>query len=62
MNLEDNIVYQKKYQKTEFNNSKICYLSNIYKCCKCRKNNYIISNQLYQICLFCGMPNKNKIK
>lgn len=60
MNLEDKIIYQKNYQKTDFNHSKICQLNKIYKCCKCRKNNYMIDNRPHQICLFCGMPNKNK--
>lgn len=47
------------YTKTEFNHSNICMLSNIFKCCKCKRNNNIIveSNLLSQLCLFCGTPN-----
>lgn len=50
---------QMLYQKTDFNNSKICQLDGIFKCCKCRKNNNIIAKQgdISQLCLFCGMPN-----
>jgi hypothetical protein len=47
------------YQKTEFNNNLICQLSNIFKCCKCKRNNSIMVgiNFLSQNCLFCGTPN-----
>jgi hypothetical protein len=47
------------YQKTDFNNHKICQLSGIFKCCKCKRNNSIIvsPNVLSQNCLFCGTPN-----
>jgi hypothetical protein len=49
------------YQKTEFNNSKICQLTTIFKCSnsKCKKNNNIIMDQniISQNCLFCGRPN-----
>jgi hypothetical protein len=47
------------YQKTDFNNHKICQLDGIFKCCKCKKNNSIIveKNTLVQMCLFCGIPN-----
>ena len=47
------------YQKTDFNNHKICQLTNVFKCCKCKKNNSIIvePNILVQSCLFCGNPN-----
>lgn len=50
---------QMLYQKTDFNNSKICQLNCIYKCCKCKKNNSIIiePNNTVQFCLFCGTPN-----
>lgn len=50
------------YQKTEFNNHKICQLNNIFKCCKCKKNNSILvdTNNLVQFCLFCGTPNSVK--
>jgi hypothetical protein len=48
---------QMLYQKTDFNNHKICQLNGIYKCCKCKKNNNVIVD-LIQICLFCGTPNK----
>jgi hypothetical protein len=54
------------YQKTDFNHHKICQLNNIFKCCKCKKNNSIMVEQNInvQLCLFCGMPNnvKNNIK
>ena len=48
------------YQKTDFNHHKICQLSGIFKCCKCKKNNSILveANILVQLCLFCGMPNQ----
>ena len=47
------------YQKTDFNNHKICQLPGIFKCCKCRRNNSIMvsPNTLSQNCLFCGTPN-----
>jgi hypothetical protein len=47
------------YQKTDFNNHKICQLSNIFKCCKCKRNNNVMvpENILVQSCLFCGTPN-----
>ena len=51
---------QKLYQKTEFNNHKICQLNNVFKCCKCKKNNTILSNLLVHHCLFCGTPNYTK--
>ena len=53
----DNIRKQILYQKTEFNNYKICQMTNIFKCCKCKKNNTIIEKREIQNCLFCGMPN-----
>jgi hypothetical protein len=48
------------YQKTDFNHHKICQLSGIFKCSKCKKNNSIVieANILVQLCLFCGMPNQ----
>ena len=47
------------YQKTQFNNYLICQLPNIFKCCKCKRNNNIVvaSYILVQSCLFCGTPN-----
>lgn len=47
------------YQKTEFNKHLICQLPNIFKCCKCKRNNscIILNNLLVQNCLFCGNPN-----
>ncbi len=47
------------YQKTDFNHHQICQLQNIFKCCKCKKNNSIMvkHNELVQNCLFCGTPN-----
>ena len=46
------------YQKNDFNYSRICILSNIFICKKCRKNNSIISSKiLTQKCCFCGHPN-----
>ena len=47
------------YKKTEFNKHLICQLSNIFKCCKCKRNNTIMvpPNILSQSCLFCGNPN-----
>lgn len=53
------------YQKTDFNHHQICQLQGIFKCCKCKKNNYLMvdQNKDVQLCLFCGMPNyvKNNI-
>jgi hypothetical protein len=48
------------YQKTDFNHHKICQLSSIFKCCKCKKNNSIMVDKslTVQLCLFCGMPNQ----
>jgi len=53
---------QMLYQKTEFNNHKICQLNGIYKCCKCKKNNSLIQSsiQSVQYCSFCGTPNSVK--
>ena len=48
---------QMLYQKTEFNNHKINQLSTIFRCCKCKKNNSVYSNNSFQYCIFCGMPN-----
>jgi len=50
------------YQKTNFNSHKICQLYNIFKCCKCKKNNTIVmdENQIFQLCIFCGTPNAVK--
>lgn len=49
---------QMLYQKTDFNRHYICQLPFIYKCCKCKRNNDIISKEiLSQFCLFCGFPN-----
>ena len=49
------------YQKTDFNNHKICQLNNIFKCIKCKKNNSIFEHdKLFQLCLFCGTPNDIK--
>jgi hypothetical protein len=55
---------QQLYQKTEFNSSKICMLSSIFKCSKCKHNNTIVSKTglNYQNCLFCGNPNYIKKK
>jgi hypothetical protein len=54
---------QMLYQKTDFNHHKICQLNGIYKCCKCKKNNNLLNDNINQLCLFCGTPNqiKNKI-
>jgi hypothetical protein len=56
MNTRKNILL---YQKTDFNHHLISQLANIYKCCKCKRNNTIIdkTNLLIQNCLFCGTPN-----
>ena len=53
---------QMLYQKTDFNNHKICQLESIFKCSKCKKNNSIMveANILVQLCLFCGTPNNVK--
>lgn len=53
---------QMLYQKTDFNNHKICQLNGIFKCCKCKKNNSVMvePNNLVQSCLFCGTPNQVK--
>ena len=50
------------YQKTEFNNHKICQMDGIFKCCKCKKNNSLLINNVMkvQLCLFCGTPNNIK--
>lgn len=50
------------YQKTDFNRHQICQLNNVFKCCKCKKNNSLMveSNNLVQLCLFCGTPNSIK--
>ena len=47
------------YQKTEFNNHLICQFPTIFKCCKCKRNNNIMVNNVTtsQFCLFCGTPN-----
>ena len=47
------------YQKTDFNNHKICQMPGIFKCCKCKRNNsvMVLPNILSQNCLFCGTPN-----
>jgi len=61
----DNYRLQILYQKTQFNDSKICQLDNIFKCCKCKKNNTIFNqpnNLATQSCLFCGTPNYTKKK
>lgn len=50
---------QSLYQKTDFNNHKICQLNSIFKCCKCKKNNTILINPIQQ-CMFCGTPNYTK--
>lgn len=52
------------YQKTEFNNHKICQLDGIFKCCKCSKNNTTIYNtkNMFQYCMFCGTPNLTQKK
>jgi hypothetical protein len=56
--MNNNHTLQILYQKTDFNNHKICQLNTIFKCCKCKKNNNIVnSSNNYQLCLFCGTPN-----
>jgi hypothetical protein len=57
--MENNKRKEILYQKTAFNNHLICQFSNIFKCCKCKKNNtvFIINNNLSQNCIFCGTPN-----
>lgn len=56
--------FQILYQKTDFNHHKICQLSGIFKCCKCKKNNSVLvePDKKFQLCLFCGMPNNIKKK
>jgi hypothetical protein len=60
--MNNNLRLQKLYQKTEFNNSKICQLTGVFKCCKCKKNNSVMVEPtiLVQMCLFCGTPNHVK--
>ena len=60
--MNNNNRLQKLYQKTDFNNHKICQLNGIFKCCKCKKNNSMQTNNLVQICLFCGTPNYTQKK
>lgn len=50
--------------KNDFNHYHISQLSNIYKCCKCKRNNSILGDinnsncgASYLFCLFCGTPN-----
>jgi hypothetical protein len=47
------------YQKTQFNNHLICQLPNVFKCCKCKRNNScdFDKDKPVQFCLFCGTPN-----
>ena len=56
----DNHKLQILYQKTDFNHHKICQLNNIFKCCKCKKNNSVVGNNQIQQCTFCGTPNYTK--
>lgn len=60
--MNNNHRLQMLYQKTDFNSSKICQLSGIFKCCKCKKNNSLMiePHNLVQLCLFCGTPNNVK--
>jgi hypothetical protein len=60
--MNNNNRLQKLYQKTEFNNHKICQLTGVFKCCKCKKNNSVLVEQTIavQMCLFCGTPNHVK--
>jgi len=60
--MNNNRRLQLLYQKTDFNHHKICQLSSIFKCCKCKKNNTIMMNKFLdnQLCLFCGTPNSIK--
>lgn len=44
------------YQKTDFNAHLICQLPSIIKCCKCKRNNFVMQPN-FQLCLFCGTPN-----
>ena len=53
----DNHRIQMLYQKTDFNHHMVRQLSNIFKCCKCKKNNSIVKDISFQNCLFCGTPN-----
>jgi len=41
------------------NNHLICHFPTIFKCCKCKRNNNIMENNVTtsQCCLFCGNPN-----
>jgi hypothetical protein len=59
--MEKNKRKQMLYQKTDFNNSLICQLPNIFKfkCCKCKKNGSILVpiNIKIQSCIFCGTLN-----
>jgi hypothetical protein len=57
--VEENHRKQIVYQKTNFNNSRICQLPTIFKCSnsKCKKYNNIIQDMISQNCLFCGRPN-----
>ena len=50
---------QMLYQKTDFNNHKICQLKGVFKCSKCKKNNNLMvePDTCVQLCLFCGTPN-----
>lgn len=59
---KEDMRYYKNYQKTEFNHFRICQMSGIYKCCKCKKYNCMVDNVAYQKCLFCGMLNRNRTK
>jgi len=53
--MNENQKRQIEYQKTEFNKARICMLSNIIKCKKCKRNNTIQqTNLIYQNCFFCG--------
>ena len=58
----DNHKLQLLYQKTDFNHHKICQLNNIFKCCKCKKNNSVLTANSLQYCMFCGTPNDTKKK
>jgi hypothetical protein len=60
--MNNNHRLQMLYQKTDFNNHKICQLNGVFKCSKCKKNNTIMIDDkiLVQLCLFCGNPNHIK--
>ena len=60
--MENNKRKQMLYQKTDFNNHLICQLPNVFKCCKCKRNNttVILNKSAVQHCLFCGNPNHVK--